>query len=231
MRDQPKCTNNRVQSCTYTRVRGQGHPPLFVCVGGGVDRPHVLISISAFEMSTSTSSSAWQSFSKIDDGQKVQCKLCDATLKFNGSTTSSMRSHIGRKHTASPTAASSAETKLNISKSSKVMAQFLGKAAISEKRRLEITSKIVEWLTSPLRPVSIVSDKGFVKFIRFLEPGYKAPSQPNMMATIYHHYKLLHAELVRILDKVDGIAVTTDQLSSSRSIAYSTYTGHYIDNS
>ena len=52
-----------------------------------------------------------------------------------------------------------------------------------------------------------------------------------MMATISRHYELFRGELVRILDKVDGIAVTTDQWSSSRSSAYSTYTGHYIDNS
>ena len=56
----------------------------------------------------------------------MKCKLCNATLKFNGSTTSSMRSHLERKHPASPVAASPAETKLNVSKSSKVMAQFLG---------------------------------------------------------------------------------------------------------
>ena len=167
-------------------------------------------------------SSVWNSFVKVEDGRKVRCKLCDARLKFNGSTMSSMREHLVRKHPSAPAAAASIEKKKSEVQGSTTMSQFLGKQVISEKRKALITSCLAEWLTDSLRIASIVADDGLVELFRLLEPAYRVPSRTNMMAIIGRQYELLRKELIVVLDQVDGIAITTDTWSSSRSMPYST---------
>ena len=109
------------------------------------------------------------------------------------------------------------------------MQKFLGRQQISTKRRTDITSLISAWCTENLRPVSIVADGGFIRLLNLIEPGYSVPSRTTIGASIRREYAELLQSLVRLLDVVDGLAVTTDLWSSSMNIAYATYTGHFID--
>lgn len=47
----------------------------------------------------------------------------------------------------------------------------------SERRKREITDKIVELVALDVRPVNIVEGKGFKELKRTLEPGYTIPKR------------------------------------------------------
>ena len=61
----------------------------------------------------SRGSSVWEHFEKVDGGTSVRCQLCETKLKFNGSTTSSMREHLTRKHVSSSTAVAVSQSKVS----------------------------------------------------------------------------------------------------------------------
>lgn len=42
-------------------------------------------------------SAAWEHFSKVENGAKVKCKLCNIVLKYNNSTTN-MINHVTKIH-------------------------------------------------------------------------------------------------------------------------------------
>ena len=77
------------------------------------------------------SSSVWEHFEKVDGGNSVQCRLCKAELKYIGSTTSSVRVRLTRKHVSSPTAVAETEAKAFLSKSAASVQKFLGCQQIS----------------------------------------------------------------------------------------------------
>ena len=174
-------------------------------------------------------SSVWDSFNKVGDGSLVKCRLCEKQLKFNGSTTSSMREHLNRMHISTTTAVVTQESKAAVGQQAQSMQRFLGRQTITDKRKNEITALIACWCTGSLRPLSIVGDSGFVKLLKLLEPGYKVPTRNTMAAVIRKDYEDLRKALLLVLDAVDGISVTTDLWSSSMNLAYATFTGHMID--
>ena len=97
-------------------------------------------------------SSVWESFDKVDGGERVRCRLCEKKLKYNGSTTSNLCEHLARLHPSAPAVASADESKDSMKMGVLVltMKKFFGKEFISEKEKLMITDRIVDWLTVDL---------------------------------------------------------------------------------
>ena len=179
-------------------------------------------------MASNTSrSSVWTSFEKVSQDE-VKCMLCEKRLKYNGSTTSPMRTHLLRIHPQSSSGEDS-KTPIVVKKEAAAMHNFLSRNTISDARKRQITSKIVEWCTGSLRPLSVVSDPGLIGLFNFLEPGYDVPSRTNIAAIIRLQHDTLKTEMIAVLAEADGVAVTFDHWTSARCISYATYSGHFID--
>ncbi len=70
-------------------------------------------------------------------------------------------------------------------------------------------------IVTDLQPVSIVEDKGFLDFVRVLDPKYNPPSCRTIMCDhLPHFYKSKQQQLIEELDGIKHCCLTTDMWTS-----------------
>ena len=101
----------------------------------------------------------------------------------------------------------------------------------SPARAGQITDLILDWIVDSTRPLSIVTDKGLVQLLAFLEPVYTVPSPTHFASLLHQRHHKAKAELTDLLAREGsaGIALTTDAWTSSATQSYATHTVHFID--
>ena len=81
-----------------------------------------------------------------------------------------------------------------------------------------------------MQPLSVVENKGFRALIFSLDPRYKIIARSTLtnilLPKVYNEKKVA---LVDSLQKVDDIAITTDQWTSRANEGYTTVTAHYLN--
>ena len=85
-------------------------------------------------------------------------------------------------------------------------------------------------IVTDIQPVSIVEDKGFLEFVRVLDPKYCPPSRRTIM--IDHLPQLYKSKQQLLMEELNGIndcCLTTDMWTSRATEGYITVTCHYID--
>ncbi|RXM28911.1 hypothetical protein EOD39_9321 [Acipenser ruthenus] len=61
--------------------------------------------------------------------------------------------------------------------------------SLTQSRKDEITSKVVNFLVQEMHPLSIVEDEPFIEVLHRLEPQYKVPCRKTSYLTpLQHHY-------------------------------------------
>ena len=77
--------------------------------------------------------------------------------------------------------------------------------------------------------MSIVEDKGFLNFLKVLDPKYTPPSRRTIMRDhLPSLYETKKGELKQKLEKVDYLSLTTDLWTSRETMGYITVTCHFI---
>ena len=77
--------------------------------------------------------------------------------------------------------------------------------------------------------MSIVEDKGFLNFLKVLDPKYTPPSRRTIMRDhLPSLYETKKGELKQKLEKVDYLSLTTDLWTSRATMGYITVTCHFI---
>jgi hypothetical protein len=78
-------------------------------------------------------------------------------------------------------------------------------------------------------PLSLVEGKGFLKLSSVVAPDYKVPTRNTIKSRIEKTYDEQKAVLVRNLENIDSISLTTDTWTSHANKSYITVTEHHID--
>ena len=92
-----------------------------------------------------------------------------------------------------------------------------------------ITELLVNWVTTNMRPLTIVEDTGFRDVLAFVEPGYRVPSRKHMATLVRNRHAEGRANLKKRLADAVSVAVTTDGWTSKAVRSYGTYTVHFLD--
>ena len=96
------------------------------------------------------------------------------------------------------------------------------------------TMYLARMVCTDLQPYSIVSDRGFVDFVKSLEPRYKLPTRRalsnEIVPSLYDKARLQVADSVAN-NCVLSLAVTTDAWTSATNDSYISFTAHYLDES
>ena len=79
------------------------------------------------------------------------------------------------------------------------------------------------------RPLSLVEGKGFLKLMFVVAPDYKVPIRNTIKSRIEKIYDDQKPVLVRNLEDVDSISLTTDTWTSNANKSYLTVAEHHID--
>lgn len=82
-----------------------------------------------------------------------------------------------------------------------------------------------------LQPVSTVEDRGFLAFVKTLDPRYQIPSRKALMeSTINKMYAECKAEAMEKLQHANHVILTKDMWTLRSTEAYLTVSCHFINN-
>ena len=180
-------------------------------------------STSASVVQTESSSSSnreksdvWKYFRK--KGPKtVECTLCDKEYAFHGGT-SNLRDHLVRMH--------SNEFK---PKQQPCLDAFVIRGKCPDSRAKRISELIANMVARDLRPAAVVEGDGFKALMKFIEPGYKAPSATHIATVIRRQYEAAKVALKQKLkEDASSLAITSDIWTSCANDTYISLTAHFI---
>ena len=179
--------------------------------------------------------------------EKHSCKLCSKTYSKQ-SGTSNLLAHLKSAHPAKYAelhpAASASESPAD--SASGVQEKPLAKSNLSSwivstatpqtrpcssGRSEQLTELLLDWIVDSVRPLSVVSDDGFIRVMKFTEPSYTVPSRTHVTSLLKKRHQKGVTELTAMLEQQGncGVALTTDGWTSVATHSYVTYTGHFID--
>lgn len=100
---------------------------------------------------------------------------------------------------------------------------------ISESEQEEIDKTLVEMIVSDFQPLSIVENKGFIKYTKKLNPFYAPPSRRKITSSLIPRmYSEILANVKNDLAKPTHVAITTDIWTSCSTRSFLAVTAHYI---
>ena len=191
-----------------------------------------------------SSSKVWQYFSRKGNEQ-VKCGVCEELLSYKGSSTSSMKRHLERKHTITVDSSSNKKLKLDDEKLEAIQQPkintyiaSLQKFDKNSPKAKKLEYKIAKTMFLDLQPLSIVEDTGFQELMSEAEGRFVLPSRNTFRNNILP--KLYNDAAAKLKTKIDAyrkqfgdktmFGVTTDGWTSSATTSFVTYTLHIIDN-
>ena len=178
-------------------------------------------------------SKAWQfgGFKKGVDGQlitdKTVCGLCGKEQKFR-QTPTNLFQHLQNCHPL--------ETGIEPSGQSNPpsIKDFFNKTSKASKykpthpKQRQLKKKIVQWIISSKRPISIVEDQIFKESYEVADPKLKVPSRWEVTAEIRKLFKEKKAQVVGELSQVEHFCCTNDAGSSSGGKSFVDVNVHYL---
>nr|XP_054762973.1 E3 SUMO-protein ligase ZBED1-like [Lytechinus pictus] len=162
-------------------------------------------------------SKVWEYFAKTSDSS-VKCKLCDVVYKYTGGSTTTMNSHLVKKHPNTVTAPDQRQGPIT---------SFF-KTPPTPRRSEEITEGIVSLVAKDGLPISCVEGEGLRGLIRTLEPGYTMPTRRTVTNRLKALYDVKRRSVLELLGEVPSVALTTDCWTSVGTKDYMTVTAHGI---
>lgn len=192
-----------------------------------------------------STSSAWNFFKKPERGQDfAECKICTRSVKNKGGNTSNLIQHLRRAHpsqygTMTPSGRKSAQANDSgpVSSATEVIQPTVKSLFASStpltpgnNRHESITDAITYFLCKDNVPFNAVSQPGFQKLLKVLEPRYKIPDQTTFSKNkVAKLYDVTREAVMSDLSRIDYFASTTDMWSSHGLTPYMGFTLHWID--
>ncbi|XP_017888665.1 zinc finger BED domain-containing protein 1-like, partial [Ceratina calcarata] len=99
---------------------------------------------------------------------------------------------------------------------------------LQQSKIIKLHNFVVTMICQDLQPLSIVDDKGFIELLRELEPRYQFPSRNTLRHTILPQvYKSVKDLIMKNLQQIDYVSITTDLWTNLNKQSYLTVTSHY----
>jgi hypothetical protein len=106
---------------------------------------------------------------------------------------------------------------------------FMCPKKVSEGQAKKIDNQLLKLFITDYQPFSIVEDKGFVEFVKALNPSYQLPGRKaiskNMIPAL--HERCLNTVQEK-MDSIKSVCITTDCWTSRNVNSYLAVTAHYI---
>lgn len=100
---------------------------------------------------------------------------------------------------------------------------------VNSDRAEAITQALCKMIAVDMLPTSKVENKGFVDFVKILEPGYTVPRRRVIDSRMRAMYSDVSEEVKRRLETASAVGLSTDAWTSRAVDSYVTITAHYLD--
>lgn len=151
----------------------------------------------------STKSIAWKTFLRHPTKPVAWCTLCRTFFAYHNSTTT-LKRHVELSHPS-------------------VVPE---QQSLTDKER---NYSILLWLITDLRPLSLVSCKGFLNHSKKDHPHWKPPCSETLRRHASLLYSGLSSQLSALLSTASTVAITTDFWTSIATESYIALSAHFID--
>ena len=184
-----------------------------------VDLYALIFTVNTVTMPPSKSNT-WKYFKRSADDKTVKCTLCSSEMTYTGGTTN-MLNHLRLKH-------------LSEQKPSNNDKQFSMDSFVNSPKKLsssqseKITQAIADMIIKDYIPLSIVESESFVNLMQIVAPDYKVPSRNTVKSRLIKRYDDERDSLVKELNSVQSVSLTTDTWTSNATESYITVTEHHI---
>ncbi|XP_037728649.1 E3 SUMO-protein ligase ZBED1-like [Drosophila subpulchrella] len=158
-------------------------------------------------------------FDKSANGKTAKCLKCGKSYQTSGNTTN-LSCHLKAIH---PTLTIS---ELPQRQTPSILSFIDKKYETSSNRKQQLDSALCYYITSDLRPFSVVENKGFRNFVSLLDPRYELPSRTTLRNVSMANEK--KAKLCAFLKNVKHCAITSHCWTSRANECYVTVTYHSI---
>ena len=155
---------------------------------------------------------------------KTVCGLCGEEQRYR-STPTNLAQHLSTKHSL----------QFGVSSSSKAstIGDFFkpsshSKYKTNHPRQKAIKAKIVEWVISSNRPLSVVEDEKLIEAFALADDKFQMPTRNTVKNDIFKMNKVKKAETIEELAKIDHFACTNDAGSSSGAKSFIDINVHYV---
>lgn len=190
-------------------------------------------------------SDVWNFFTRDSSGDlSAVCTLCGSKLKTSANT-SNLRDHLMRRHREkylaskkvtneeseeNPSPADPGPSKQKQIKIDKIFESSATKVYLKNSERKKfLDSTLVEMICEDMMPFKCVNRKGLRKMFHALDPRYEIPNYKTLSSTyVPDLYREVRELLIKELQKVDFISITTDLWTSLANDSYIAVTCHFI---
>nr|XP_017025172.1 E3 SUMO-protein ligase ZBED1-like [Drosophila kikkawai] len=167
-------------------------------------------------------SKVWNFFVRSNDGKTAKCISCEKVYRTSGNT-SNLFDHLKRVHPALKVG------DLEVSSSSKIDSFVTTCYDTHSRRKAELDRVVMRYITTDMRPYSVVEDTGFREMLKAFDPRYKLPSRKTLKNVIMEEqYAEKRIKLMDILKKIDFCGITTDIWTSVANEAFITITCSFV---
>jgi hypothetical protein len=144
-------------------------------------------------------------------------------LPYNHSTTS-LTHHIKKEHAKEYEAAEKEDVKKAAASKPPSVLSFLTapqlKWSKSSDKWKAATMALAKWCVKNTRPMQIVEDEGFIRFMALVKPEYTVPSADTITRYIEKLYAEVKSDIKEKLKEIEFCAKTTDGGSSSNAASF-----------
>ncbi|XP_076670787.1 LOW QUALITY PROTEIN: E3 SUMO-protein ligase ZBED1 [Andrena cerasifolii] len=100
---------------------------------------------------------------------------------------------------------------------------------LSQTKIMKLNNLVVAMICKDLQTLSIVEDKGFIEFVKELEPRYQLPTRRTLGRSILPQvYADTKNKILQNLQETTYVSITTDIWSNLNTQSFLTVTSHYI---
>ncbi|XP_076296265.1 E3 SUMO-protein ligase ZBED1-like [Lasioglossum baleicum] len=100
---------------------------------------------------------------------------------------------------------------------------------LPQSKILKLHNLAVAMVCKDLQTLSMVEDKGFIEFVRELEPRYQLPNRRTLGRTILPKvYANVKSRILENLKQTEHVSITTDIWTNLHTQSFLTITGHYF---
>lgn len=170
----------------------------------------------------------WKYFNIIDQeagGKIAKCTLCQSTLSYSGSSTSSLGKHLKLKHLGVVEESCAGPSGMRQTSVASFFKKTDNRPCYPERRR-ELINKISAITYHDLRPISMVRTPAFRDFLKFTEPNFRVPSFETLRNNIITLYDIERAKVSEEIQNLALLSITTDHWTSATNDAYLGITAH-----
>ena len=140
-------------------------------------------------------SDIWKYFTKRNDGQRIECNMCESAFGPKSSTFT-LWYHYNRSHKPAADCAGTSSSTLQTS-----IFQFGRSTIMSKSEDRYLDQMVAKFIWCDMKPFAVVEGRGFHDMIHAFSPGYKIKTPATYKVIIMKQYEIAKSHIKHMIKR------------------------------